>query len=243
VIWTLRLSVSSESQHVKVVPIDDVDDLKVVEDVQVPPKTVSIIENIAVSFDTPIIDETHMSSDSASDDVDEIVEPNTPTVPSKPFESPCAEYRFMVVPIDSSFRESPEFFTKIQQMVSSTSSFSGCLEFMSESNVPLSAGLDVCSHRHVISLILLSLGVMFKIPNALHLLVAHIDDITRSIIICNDNYKFAANIYSILQEFAFDNKVIVTSHPEAVSKLHAWRIDFDKSLKRGASITYELYTP
>ena len=45
--------------------------------------------------------------------MNEIVEPNTPTVPIKPFESPYAEYSFMVVPIDSSFSESPEFFAKI----------------------------------------------------------------------------------------------------------------------------------
>ena len=59
----------SESQHVKIVPTDDVDNSKVVEDVQIPPKTISIIENIAVGFDTPINNETHMSPDSASDDV------------------------------------------------------------------------------------------------------------------------------------------------------------------------------
>ena len=64
-----------------------------------------------------------MCSDSISDDVDEIVELNTPEVPSKSFEFPCVEYSFMVVPIDSSFSESPEFLTIIQQMVSSTSFF------------------------------------------------------------------------------------------------------------------------
>jgi len=51
-----------------------------------------------------------MSSDSASDDVNVVVEPNTPIVPNKPFKSPCAEYNFMVIPIDSSFSESPGFF-------------------------------------------------------------------------------------------------------------------------------------
>ena len=54
-----------------------------------------------------------MFSDSASDDVDEIVESNTPTVPSKSFESRCAEYNLMLVPIGSSFSESPEFLVKI----------------------------------------------------------------------------------------------------------------------------------
>ena len=35
---------------------NDVDDSKVVEDVQVPPNTDSTIEDIAVGFDTPIIE-------------------------------------------------------------------------------------------------------------------------------------------------------------------------------------------
>ena len=33
---------------------------------------------------------------------------------------------------------------------------------------------------------------------------------------------------------------MVSSHPEAVRKLHAWSTDFDKSLKRSAFIAYEL---
>ena len=84
--------------------------------------------------------------------------------------------------------------------------------------------------RNVISLILPSLGVMLRIPIEFHLPVAHIDDITRSIAICNDAYKFAANPYSILQEFAVDNKAIVTSHHEAARKLHAWRKDFNRAV-------------
>ena len=211
----------SESQHVRTVLIDDVDDSKVVEDVQVSPKTVSIIEDISVDFDTPIIAETHMSSDSASNNVNVKVEPNTTTVPSKPVESPRAEYTFMIIPTDSSFRESSEFLAKIQQMVSSASSSFSCLEFVSESNVPSSAGLDVCPPRHVISLILPSLRVMPRIPIALHLPVVHIDDITRLIAICNNAYKFAANPYSILQKFAVYNKAMITSHPEVKRKLHA----------------------
>ena len=136
----------SECQHVTTMSSNDVNDSKVIEDVHVPPKTVSIIEDISVGSDTPIIDEIYWSSDSASDDVDEIIEPNTLTVPSKPFESPCAEYSFMVVLIDSSFSESPEFLTKIQHMVYSASSFSGCLEFVCESNVLPS--LDMCPPSH-----------------------------------------------------------------------------------------------
>ena len=179
-----------------------------------------------------------MSSDTANDDVDEIFEPNTPIVPSQPFESPCAEYSFMVVRIDSCFRESLEFLTKVQQMISNTSC-SGCLEFVSESHVPPS--LDVRPPTHVISLILPSLGVMLRVQTALHFPVTHID-ITRLIAICNDTYKFTAYPYSILQEFAVDSKVMVTSHPEVVRKLHAWRIYFDTILKRSASIAYELNT-
>ena len=37
---------------------DDADDSKIVEDVHVPSKTASIIENIAVGSNTSIIDET-----------------------------------------------------------------------------------------------------------------------------------------------------------------------------------------
>ena len=83
-------------------------------------------------------------------------------------------------------------------MIFSASSFFGCLEFVSESIVPPPAGLDLCPPRRVISLILPSLGVMPRIPIALHLPVAHIDDVTRSIIIYNDTYKFIAYLYSIL---------------------------------------------
>ena len=103
----------SESQHVKIVPTNDVDDSKIVKNVYVLFKTASIIEDIAVGSDTSIIDEIHMSSDSTSDEVDEIVEPNTLTMPSKPFESPYVEYSFIVVPIDSSFSEPLEFLAKI----------------------------------------------------------------------------------------------------------------------------------
>ena len=53
-------------------------------------------------------------------------------------------------------------------------------------------------------------------------LVQHIDNITRSIAICNDTYKFATYTHSILQKFAVESKVMVPSHPEAVRKLHSW---------------------
>ena len=79
----------------------------------------------------------------------------------------------------------------------------------------------MCHPRHPIYLILPSLGVMSRVSTPLYLHVAHDDSLSRQIAICNDNYKFVAYPYSILQEFAADNKVIVTSHSETVRKLHA----------------------
>ena len=118
-------------------PSDDVDDSKVVEDVHVPSKTASIIEDIAVDFDILIIEKIHMSSDSISDDVNKIVESSTPALPSKLIEFPCDEYNFMVVTTESYSSESPEFIVMIKQMVSSTSSFTNHLEFIPESSLSL----------------------------------------------------------------------------------------------------------
>jgi len=70
---------------------------------------------------------------------------------------------------------------------------------------------------------------MLRVPTTLHLPVAYIDDISRPIAICNDTNKFAAYPYNTLQEFMVDNKVMATSHPKVVRKLHAWCTDFDKS--------------
>ena len=60
-------------------------------------------------------------------------------------ESSRADYDFMVIPIDSFSSELPELLIMIKQMVFSAASFSGSLEFVTESNIPPSAGLDVCS--------------------------------------------------------------------------------------------------
>ena len=51
----------SKSRHVRVISSDDVDDSNVIEDVHVPSKTASIIEDISVDSDTPILDEGHTS--------------------------------------------------------------------------------------------------------------------------------------------------------------------------------------
>jgi len=71
-------------------------------------------------------------------------------VPSKSIDFPCPEYTFMAIPIESFFSELPEFFARIQEMVSSVSSFTCHLEFISEPNLLL-AELDVChsSHSHI----------------------------------------------------------------------------------------------
>ena len=66
----------------------------------------------------------------------------------------------------------------IQLVVSSAFYFTGCLEFISGSNVPL-AGFDVCHPRDHIYLLFSSLGVMLRVPTALHLHVTHDDDIIR----------------------------------------------------------------
>jgi len=91
----------------------------------------------------------------------------------------------MVVPIESYSSESLEFHTMIQQMVSSVSSFTGRLDFIPEFNLSL-ADLIVSHPRHLIYLILMSLGVMPRVPTILYLPVAHINNITRPIAICND---------------------------------------------------------
>jgi len=120
----------SECQHVRTVSSNDVDNSKVVEDVHVPPKTASIFKDITVDFSTPMFDEIHVSSDSTSDDLNEIVESNIPTVQRMSFEFSCVEYSFMVFPIESYPSESPEFLTMIQQIVSSASFYTGHLEFI-----------------------------------------------------------------------------------------------------------------
>ena len=220
----------SESQQVRTVPSDDVDDSKIIEYVHVLPKTASIIEDISVGSGTLIIDEAHVSFDSTSDDVNEIVESNILAVPSRSFKFFCAEYEFMIVPTGLSTSESSEFLIMIQQMIFDFFSFTGCLEFV------LCLG-SVYLHLQALLgnsdiLFFSSLGIMFRVHTALRLHVAHIDDITRPIAICNNTYKFDAYPYSILQEFAVDNKVMVTSHPKAVRKWHAWRTDFNRILKK-----------
>ena len=93
-----------------------------------------------------------MSSDSTSDDVDEIVESNIPAMLSKSFEFPCADYGFMVVLVELTPNESSEFLVMIQQMIFGVSSFTSCLEFVPKSNIPSLEGLDVCHPRHPIYL-------------------------------------------------------------------------------------------
>jgi len=77
------------------------------------PEIASIVEDILVDSDTPIIDEVHISFDSISNDVDEIIESNIPVLSSKSFEFSCADYEFMVVPAKLSSSESSEFLVMI----------------------------------------------------------------------------------------------------------------------------------
>ena len=99
-------------------------------------------------------------------------------ISSGPSESPHANYSFMVVPFESSSSALPEFFAMIQQLVFSAF-LSSCLEFVSESNMPPSAGIDVCPPRHPRYIIFSFLGIMPRVSTELHLHVVHINDITR----------------------------------------------------------------
>ena len=67
---------------------------------------------------------------------------------------------------------------------------------------------DVHPFSKSIYLLFLSLGVIRSESDALHFLVSH-DEISRQIVICNDDYKFVAYPYSILHEFAVDNEVTI----------------------------------
>jgi len=183
-----------KSRHVSIVSNNDIDDLKVVEDVHITSKTTSIIEDISVAFDILILDEGYTSYEGTSEVVDVIIGSGTPltidaqvydnsdfafelvefsvssqifrysfatpliedeidynTVDSSvitfggPSESPRADYGFIIVPTKSSSSESSEFLAMIQQVVS-YASFTGCLEFIPQSSLPL-AGFDVCHPR------------------------------------------------------------------------------------------------
>jgi len=56
---------------------------------------------------------------------------------------------------------------------------------------------DVRPPRKLIYLFFLSLGVMFSGSDVLHLPAAH-NEISKQIVICNDDYKFVAYSHSIL---------------------------------------------
>ena len=73
-------------------PSDNIDDSKVVEDVNLLPGITNINEGILVDFGKSIIDEVHMSYDSTSEDVNGIVESNILAVPSKLFKFTCVDY-------------------------------------------------------------------------------------------------------------------------------------------------------
>jgi len=57
----------SESRHVRIVPSDNDDDSKVIENVHILSKPTSTIEDISVCSDTLILDENHDSYESISE--------------------------------------------------------------------------------------------------------------------------------------------------------------------------------
>ena len=141
----------SESRYVRVVP-NDIVDLKVVEDVNTLPEITSIVENILVDSSTSIINEVHVSSDGTSDDVDEIIESNILTVPSKLFEFSCADYGLGPFLLSYLLVRHLSFFVMIQHVIFGVTSYTNCLEFVSKSNIPSLDGLDVRHPRHPIYL-------------------------------------------------------------------------------------------
>jgi len=83
---------------------------------------------------------------------------------------------------------------------------------------------------------------MPRVSTALHLPVVF-DGIIRQLANYNDKYKFSAYPYSVLQEFAFDSEVILTSYSEIARKLHTRCTFLVRISKRSASITDELDIP
>ena len=68
----------SESRHVRIVSSNNVNDSKVVDDVNILLEITNIVKKILVDSCTPIIDEVHVSSDSTNNNANEIVESNIP---------------------------------------------------------------------------------------------------------------------------------------------------------------------
>ena len=57
--WHYDYHCLSKSRYVSIVPSDDVNESKGVENVPVPSETTSIIEDISIGFGTPILDKGH----------------------------------------------------------------------------------------------------------------------------------------------------------------------------------------
>ena len=55
-------------------PSDDVDDSRVVGDIYIPSKIISVVDDTLVDFSTLILNEVHVSSESTSDIMDVLVE-------------------------------------------------------------------------------------------------------------------------------------------------------------------------
>jgi len=63
----------SKSRHANIVPSDDVDDSRVVEDAFIPFEITSVIDDILVDSNTPILDQDHVSSESTNNAVDALL--------------------------------------------------------------------------------------------------------------------------------------------------------------------------
>jgi len=127
---------------------------------------------------------------------------------SKPPEFSRAGCGYVIASNFFTSSESVKVFTMDHQVTPSVSSFSEYLElFLDFSHLSVSlsdviplAISDVRPPRKLIYLFVLSLGVTPSEYDALHLLVTH-DEISKQIVIYNDDYKFAAYPHRNLQKF------------------------------------------
>jgi len=82
------------------------------------------------------------------EDIDHEAVDSSVVTSSGPSEYPYADYDLLVIHTESFSSESSEFRAMIQQVISSIF-LTNCLEFVSESNIPPLAGLDVRPPRHL----------------------------------------------------------------------------------------------
>ena len=145
------ITISAPSRHVNILPNDDVDNSKIVENVNVPSENTSVIEDVyvpskisgviedpLVNLSAPISDKSHVSSADISNNVDVLVESITHIIDETYIYEDDQEIQetkiesTIVTSSMSSSSESLEFLALLHQVSSGVFSFSGCLKFFPE---------------------------------------------------------------------------------------------------------------